>query len=604
MRHRHSLLLACVTLTPVPAFGAPRLSPKETAGRCVERGERMWAELQKDDPRFSTRELFSYALALCEADVHRDRLVRLFGLAESKQDLEPDSSTYGNFAWYSDQDRPDDRNAVEFSMQAANLIWMRHRDAIPADACVALERIMRHSIEGMQRHRVGVGYTNIFLMKTWNMIAAGENLGLPDIAQTGYDMMKSFALNTAENGIQEYVSPTYTAVDLGCLALVAGLAKNAEAREQAKAILDLLWADLAINWYQPARRYTGAKSRDYNYLYGRGLVDNLLSDLGALEDDGAITYEHLLYCLLGDPRLPTDFAARTRQFPRLIQQRFGPSAADTRTAYYTERYVISVAGRCHGPEDKPFVVDFADRDLANAYFVMDARRDPYGTKREVTGGGHMKSHHLVPLLASVQDRNEVLLLAVQGPDRRLAARDYLATHFVIPRGLEAVEMTEPAQMPAGAFEMPAPDGQALVLRHRGAVIAVRAWGLDWSGEPAKIALAGDEGENRAMRLTVTHYDGGPGSLEEGRGVAGLWVRACESEEELGSFRAARLTADLTGERLRLSAPGLRGEMALEVDMAKGERLSAVGGEAPKVVLAVDGEDIGLGILRRLPLLNP
>ncbi|MFQ6132840.1 MAG: hypothetical protein ACE5R4_12440 [Armatimonadota bacterium] len=595
-----ALLLASLLLAAAPAFGGPRLSLQEAADHCVQRRERMWANLAGDEPSFSTRDLFSYALALCEAGVHQERLLRLFELAESKQDLDPDSPTYGNFAWYSHHDKPDDRNAVEFSMESANCIWIRHRHRLPADARVALERIMRHSVEGMKRHRVRVSYTNIFIMKTWNMIAAGENLDLPDVAQEGYDMLKSFTLNTAENGIQEYVSPTYTAVDLSTLALIAGLAENETARTQAAALLDLFWADLAANWYPPAWRYAGAKSRDYNYLFARGLVDNMLSDLGVIEDDGNLTNEMLLRTLLGDPRIPTDFAQRAARFPRLVQQRFGPTAADTRTAYYTDRYVLSTAGRCYGQMDKPLTVDFADRDLVNAYFLMDARRDPYGANKELTGGGHRKALHLIPFLASVQNRNEALLLAVQGPDRRLADRDYLASHLVLPRQVDGVEIGRPVTVPDGAFEISVEPSQSVVLRHKGAVIAIRAWGLDWAGQAAGVHLVGDADENRAMRLTITHFDRGPGSLDAGRALAGLWIRACESDEELEAFVAARLSANLAGDQLRLSAPGLRGELALEVDLATRRRLSVTGGAAPRVVLAVDGEDLGLDILRRLP----
>jgi hypothetical protein len=32
-------------------------------------------------------------------------------------------------------------------------------------------------VEGIARHGVGEGYTNIFLMKTWNCIAIGEATG-------------------------------------------------------------------------------------------------------------------------------------------------------------------------------------------------------------------------------------------------------------------------------------------------------------------------------------------------------------------------------------------------------------------------------------------
>ncbi len=68
--------------------------------RAVATGEQTWAAAQdpeRQNPRSS--EFFSYALALCEATAHPERLEQLLAVAARMQDLNPQSDTYGNFRW-------------------------------------------------------------------------------------------------------------------------------------------------------------------------------------------------------------------------------------------------------------------------------------------------------------------------------------------------------------------------------------------------------------------------------------------------------------------------------------------------------------------------
>ncbi|MFN3423047.1 MAG: hypothetical protein ACK40X_15135, partial [Armatimonadota bacterium] len=172
------------------------------------------------------RELFTFALESAEADWEMGRIEEALALAEQMQDRDPESRTFGNFRWYWESQRPEDLNAVEFCMQDAALLWMRHRDRLPSKALERLERLIRFGIEGILQHSVSVGYTNIFLMKTWNCIALGENFGRPELAQRGYGMLDAWLLYTYENGIREYLSPTYHGVSLDSLMLIARFSRN------------------------------------------------------------------------------------------------------------------------------------------------------------------------------------------------------------------------------------------------------------------------------------------------------------------------------------------------------------------------------------------
>ena len=143
-------------------------------------------------------------------------------------------------------------------------------------------------------------------------------------------------MHTAENGICEYLSPTYYGVDLGCLGFIATFAKRERGRKQAEALLKLLWTDIAANWYEPAMRLGGAHSRDYNYLFGRGYCDHQLRIVGWLPMPEKFHLGGLLYPMLS--RFKPDSRLRKmslEKFPRLVRQTWGDYWYQTATNYAT-----------------------------------------------------------------------------------------------------------------------------------------------------------------------------------------------------------------------------------------------------------------------------
>ncbi|MGB2824516.1 MAG: hypothetical protein WBF17_26305, partial [Phycisphaerae bacterium] len=259
------------------AAAAPELAPE-----AVRRLDRSWQSIEAVRPGMGSRDLFGFALDAAAAGYRPDRVARAFELAEKMQDRDEASRTFGNFRWYWRAERPEDLNAVEFCMQKGILIRMLYKDRLNGEGVERLERLIRYSVDGVTRHRVREGYTNIFLMKTWNCIAIGENTGRPDLARQGRQMLDRWLIHTWENGVSEYISPTYYGVDLESLGLIARFARDAGARKGAEAALRLLWSDIAANWFEPCQRLGGAHSRDYDFLTGHGYLDRLLRAAGWL----------------------------------------------------------------------------------------------------------------------------------------------------------------------------------------------------------------------------------------------------------------------------------------------------------------------------------
>ncbi|MGD2175832.1 MAG: hypothetical protein PVJ27_10555, partial [Candidatus Brocadiaceae bacterium] len=221
MHHSESLFGCLATFIVLSATASAQgIGPAEVIREAAERGETTWRRANELPPQLSSRELFSYGLALCEAGMHPERLERLFEVAARMQDRDPKSRGYGNLRWSWEDGAVLDYNAVEFCMQGGTLLWKRHRDTIPAAARAKLQELMAYAVSGCLQHHVPSSYTNISLMNAENLILLGELLDRQEVADEGYKRLDRFCLYTWEHGIHEYCSPTYYGVDLECLLLI------------------------------------------------------------------------------------------------------------------------------------------------------------------------------------------------------------------------------------------------------------------------------------------------------------------------------------------------------------------------------------------------
>jgi len=590
------LAAACLAGGPCPAAG-PATRPAASAAT-IRRLDRTWRRLEVMPPNMSARSLFDFALEAAAAGYHPERITRALGLAECMQDRAADSRTFGNFRWYWHAEKPEDRNAVEFCMQKGVLIRMRYRDRLDREGSEQLDRLIDYSADGIARHNVRVSYTNIFLMKAWNCIAIGEVTGQADLAEAGRQMLRQWMIHTWESGISEYISPTYYGVDLESLGLIARHARSAEARREAEVALRLFWADVAANWFEPCGRLGGAHSRDYDYLTGHGYLDSLLRALGRLPvPKGYEPSTFLTLCKWAPPEALCHPIASA--VPRTVRQRWGPGPGQTAVHYVGQHFSVGSAGANYGPMDKVLTANLpGGPKTPMVSFVMDVRGDPYGRKKEPTGGGHSKAFHVRPLIASVQRGPEVLLVASADPNTPAVLRytpkpTCLLSHVVIPRAVEVWAGGRRVQPPKGGEGAALPDGPAVL---RLGDVAVGVW-----MKPGPVRLVDDGGKYAAMRLTVTHAAGPPTK----RATVAVWLRAAEGLDDAGfeAFRRAfrgPLEVKLTGDRVAASAPGGEGPLRLRADVATGERLLIEGAPAgaADALLAVNGRDVGREILRK------
>ena len=579
--------------------------------------EAQWAQVARPESTVGIRGLLRFALEAAGVDWHPERVAAALARARTMQDLDPASPTHGNFKWRSDHERVLDHNGVEFAMQLLGLLQQRFGERLSPAARSHVAALLTAGIAGLRGHTVRIEYTNIFVMKAWGLIAAGEALGRADVAADGYGRFDEWLRHTARHGIGEYGGVTYYGIDLDSLALIAKFAGRPEVRTQALAAIRHLWTDIAANWWAPGDRLGGANARSYDYLFGTGYLEAHTWTAGwlrarpALEGAGWLGGVQRNQSVLRDAVvLPpsTEWTEPIRaQLPRTVVQRWGEKP-EQRAVHWIGRHVsLASSGASRSTDERTLVANLGDSPaVPQLTLFMDGRGDPFGTKKIANAAGQAKSLHLTPFIATVQRGPELLQLLSStplAPGSRYKPGELACflTHLTIPRVAEV--WVGDTLTPPGTPERPVviPQGRAIFIRLGDAALAVKillATATD--GSPAPIQWIEDSPRSPARRLTVTHSATAP----SGRGTIAVWIKAGEGMDaaQFAEWRKTMAAApngvhvekDLVTLAVSAGAESLR----LSADLAKGERREISGGE-PAALLSVNGRDYGQEIWRDL-----
>ena len=602
--------MACV-IGNAPAAKPGEIDRNAVINHAAAGGERFWRQIAHDEPypTMGIRKVFSYALALCEARRDGERLTRLFELAAQDQDREPDSPGYGNFKWTWRDDRVTDRNAVEFCMQDANLIWLRHKQWLPDDARESLRVLLTYSIEGCLRHRVPTDYTNIAILNAGNLIVLGEMLDRPEAADEGCRRLDAVCLWTWQFGTHEYCSPTYYGTDLDGLLFIEAHAGRQSARGQARALLEFFWTDIALNWFPAGECLAGAQSRSYDYISGLGYFDRYPWLHGWLPNPAPAS-TGLIHPLLSKWSPPAHLQKMNRErMPRLVRQSWGVRSVESRTHMLYPDVTLSCSSAAYGLQDMPLTVDLAgDRRMARCYFIADGREDPYGKKKYSTSSArHMKALHLQPFWTAAQRSCDALGLVLYRPkDLQSDQLINLQSHFVFRRELDASRLRgQEVALANGAPDRPRKidihSGDPLVLRYGTAAVGIRlVWSRSQDGQPAAAAVVDDGNPHGALRLTVDHHR--PQTTVEAG--AAFWVRVAgglTSDEAFLAWcerfeKASPATVDVPESGLRLAISGEEGPVSVGATAPYGAGPVQLDPQPTRAALELDGEEIGRPLL--------
>lgn len=568
--------------------------------------ESFWHACTKGSTSITSRDLFAYALALCEAREHPERLDRLFELAAQMQDQNPKSRSFGNFWWSLRDGKVMDYNAVDFSMRGGALLWLKHRDFIPAAAQEHLQVLLDFAVQGCLHHRVEPSYSNIAIMNAGDLILLGEALGQPAVADEGYTRLDRIFRYTQAVGIHEFNSPTYTGVDLDGLGMIEAFGKRGAGRAQARALLNFWWTDIALNWFPPAQKLAGANSRTYDYPRGLGELDRQLALNGWLEAP-APTELDAVFSLQADWHPPEAIPNLSRQFPRLVRESWGTNWWQSRTHYLLPDITLSCTASSYGGRmDMPLTADLpGDRKSTRCYFIADGRNDPYG-KMPVAAGAHRKAFHLNPFWTAAQRKGDVLGLVIYRHADLETNTTTLVSDFVMPTNVDSLwiggrritfQETESFREQIGPDEL-------ISFRKGEAVLGIRVpWSRALDGHAAPIFLIRDNNAFGAMRVAVEHVaPGQPPVFTSNTAGATFWIRVgngIKSEADFAAWREqfenSQIQFNATLDDLQLAASGNDGPISLSA-RAPWTAPESITPVPTRSALALDGDDISQRIL--------
>ena len=583
-------------------------APRWTGERALaaQELEAQWAEVAAVNRAMPIRGVLRFAVEATGLGWHPERVEVALARARALQDLDPASKTFGNFKWHGADPGVRDLNAVEFAAQLLGFMRAAQSDKLSVRARAQIDEMMAEAIAGLRSHGVKVEYTNIFVMKAWGLIAAGEALGRADVAADGYRRFDEWVEFTARHGIAEYGAAVYYGIDLDSLAMLARLAGRAEARVKAERAIRLVWTDLAANWWAPGDRMGGTNARTYDYLYGRGYTEahtwtaGWLRERPTLEGAGWLSgvrdnLTTLREAVTWPP--PAEWTEAIRaQVPRVVVQRWGDRPEHLAVNWIGRQVSLASSGASRSRDERTLVANLGDTPaVPQLTLFMDGRNDPYGFKKDVGG----KSLHLTPFLATVQREADVLQVLSDEPigvntRNRPGDLSCFLTHFTVPATAEVWVGDTRAR--AGTAEKPTvvPAGAAVYVRLGDAVIGLRVLlATTTAGGPAPVHWVEDRPGAVARRLTVVHAAGEP----RGRGTVAVWLRAGDgiSEAEFAAWRrnfgGAKAQASLVGNIVTAEVAGEKGEMRIEADVVAGERRVVTGGEV-SALLSVNGRDVG------------
>ena len=487
------------------------------------------------------------------------------------------------------------------------MVRLRYYDSLSAAARKRLDRLIRFAVQGIRRHRVGPAQTNLFLMKAANCLLIGEATDQPHIAAEGSRMLDAWLMTTYEHGLGEFLSPAYYGVDVTSLGLIARYVKDPAAKAKAETALKLFWTDIAANWFEPGLRLGGPRSKDFDRLTGHGYLDNVLARLGWIPTDPRTAGPALLSLSAWEPP-----AGLTRpilsNLPRTVCRRWGPGNGAASVTYVGKGVCVGTSGAGFGPMDKVLTVDLGGGPTAVvASFLMDGLGDPYGRDPRIGGGGHTKSLHLTPFVATVQRGPEALLLASADTAdkdnfRHTRTPNCLLSHLILPKADEVWIAGRKVTLDDRGDAVAVFPGEPLFVRLGKAALAVRVLlALDTAGNPAAVALFADGGKLGAMRLTVTHSPDAP----EGSGHGGPVGPGRRRDRQRGRLRDLPRSDSANWEPERSptvasSSPHrvVKGKLRIFADIWKQRAIELDGGERcpPGCVLSIDGQDRGKRLL--------
>jgi len=619
-------ILFIIVLIPSIALAEDRLADYyHRSIPAVERFLRTFDETGRPTSDFTIFTLFNNIAILVSANVDLPEeqrpdlktVMKLLRLAETMQDRNFESRTFGNFRWNWSRAGVTDPNAAEFAVARMLSIYLDTPEPLTDEARNILKQLLEYAVNPCLNRRIRPDYTNIAFYNATHLILLGQVLDRPEVSEEGKRRLQNIVAHIWNHGVFEYNSPAYYFINVDSLQLAYRHVNDEQTKQTIHALLEFFWTDMSLHWYSPGLRLAGAQSRTYNYLQGINVhMFRLFAFAGMAPYDHDARYHAVLLSFRATYQPPPEIVELNNQYPRWVTRNWGPDQGQWAAMHMFEDIVLGTAGAKYDAQQNMVqVIDMPDDEQYHqrftpqtwqfkprSYFIADGREDPYGTKLSPTGsGGQQKALHLDALWFGSQRTVDSLGIALYPPET-IAEPDVInvQSHFVVRKpetiwvGNEQITLAPHQPVKIG--------NQPIVFRYKNSAFGLRAvWTRHQNGQPAEVFLVDDENEHGVYRVTVEH-----GTERAGDCVAGVafWVRVgshLAADEQFTNWKQQFTSAmvnrlDVNQNDIDIEIAGQDGIVAIK--WADG--LVATEPAAPTGILTLDSQDLGRPILKRIP----
>ena len=408
-------------------------------------------------------------------------------------------------------------------------------------------------------------------------------------------------------GVHEFLTATYTGLDLEMLGNIELFADDPGIGSIAQEGYKEQWLDMYVNWYNQDQRLGGTHSRTYEFLTDEDRkTDRFLyaasnpTTVSSPAWPDLLTARTLIYWrgqdyisyILPPPSdVPTRFPVTVPvNTARTILRDYGLTGTGYNPAWmYAENYMGNPSGT--GGLTYPFSIGSAQAEYpdptfegltimlpgngttTNVNFNMQGRKDYY--LQQVVDS---KSETLQPFIACAQNGAETLFVATSNAQQDANAEEVAST-IIIPNSAQiwignssSPENLAPGQsvsLSSGStiFIQVSNSGQSDAL-----VTGIRfLLSTDMDGTSTTLSLVNDGSQYNALRVTCVHSATTPTT---GNAVIAFWTRTGYSSDLSTNFNAFRSaftsaavssTYDPSSGNVTLSVPGWNGTMSIQAN---------------------------------------
>jgi len=490
------------------------------------------------------RDMTNTAFAVLAAGADPKLAEKLLDHAYSLQDMDPSSPTYGYIPWREgDTDIRRDPNSIEFATQSMGPILLSYSDLLSTSFKEKLKPHITAAFSALRLHHPPIWYTNIYLMNTVNMILMGEAVKDMKAAADGYAQLDKWIEYTSEAGIHEYDSPVYYGVDLESLRLGYLLAAQPERKAKFKAILDLYWSDMCVNFFSANKRLAGPQSRNYDFLGGTGLLTPNFWIEGLIDGDFPGGSAYLYFTSGEDGYHPDSKILSLSAIPeRIIRSRWDTKPGGDRYCYMTPDFTIGCSSMYYEPQDRPIAIELASSKPNFPIITLQADHfdAPYGKARIIDGCGHSKPFHwpLNPL--AIQEKGFMLVMLDLDPSKINPPSSTFATNIILPAKADEITLDGKPIATDKPFELSATIESIVGVHEGNSGVAMRIFSTEncLHSEPVLKLQAEEQGlESGALRFTAYHHNGGAQKLSNTHILVGILFLAdhCETESDFANL---------------------------------------------------------------------